>query len=123
MWPELAREIGLAWNGIGIVSRNVLVNGKVQAAFAFWFAAIVGSEAVKAKARAELETLPERSLASGDPDQLRVVWQDTKGNVHVASCRHGLRLVRSEEAFELGDAVEQRDGKLVLALATSISLQ
>ncbi len=123
MWPELAREVGVAWNGIGVVSRHALRGSNVQAAFAFWFAAIVGSDAVKEKARAQLESMPERSLASGDPDQLRVVWQGAKGSVHVASCRHGLSHVRSDETFELGDAVEMRDGKLVPVLAKTISLQ
>jgi tetratricopeptide (TPR) repeat protein len=115
MWPKLAHQMGAAWLGLGIVSRYALVHGAQEAAFAFWYATIVGDAATVAKARAQLDEMPERVHASGDPSRLRVVFADDAGNVHVASCADGLRHVVSDDAFDVGDAVELEDGVLVAA--------
>lgn len=122
MWPKLAREMGAAWMGVAVVSRRGFRDAQPQAAFAFWFAQVVGSDVVKQKASAQLETMPERTLAAGDPGQLRVVWRDAKGNVHVASCAHGLRHVKSDASVAIGDTVEIAQGTLRRSSPTPASL-
>jgi tetratricopeptide (TPR) repeat protein len=116
MWPKLAREVAGAWLGLGVVSRYALRNTQEQAAYAFWFASVVGGNGeARDKANAQLETMDEavRAIATGDPEQLRVVYRDDAGNTHVASSVRGLHHVRTKDAFAIGAAVALVEGKLV----------
>ncbi len=106
MWPELADAVSRAWHTLGVVSRYGLQRSQLQAAFAFWFATVLGDAETRGKAARELAAMPERELTTGDPARFRLVYRDEAGDLHVASASRGLFHLRGEVDAALGDLVE-----------------
>ncbi|MBS2027102.1 MAG: tetratricopeptide repeat protein [Deltaproteobacteria bacterium] len=95
MWPELQDAVARAWFQLAFLSQHVFQSSKVQAAVGYWFATLLDAGPLRERARAALDQLPERELASGDPAAYRVVYLDTdKAIAHLACMDRGLFIHR-----------------------------
>lgn len=116
MSAQLADAVGKAWFTIGVLSQHAFQTSRAQAALAYWFSSEMGDGAVRERARAALETLPERIVCRGDPNVFRILWSDEKqGIAHVGRADRGLFIHRKAvPGVKPGDVVQVsfKDGRL-----------